>query len=377
MRKIRLGVDCRAVTQNMSGVGRYVLNLLKHVGKSEEFHLFILARNDLHPELHTIPNATLVSLPKEAQSIHYVDRLRWEQQFLATQLRTLKLDIFHATWNYGIPLVRTCPSVLTLHDLLPMEFPGEFGSRSWRLAYLASQYIALYRATRIIAVSQYTKDTVAQYARFASTKTTVILEGVEEEFRPPPPSFNERSYILYVGGYGERKNVGNLLRAYEFATTTLGVNQPLCLTGSPERLLSEDRKIFDELSACVRGQIKFLGFVSDAELPALYQGASMLAFPSLGEGFGFPPLEAMACGTPVVTTKCGSIPEVVGDAARFVDGVDPKSIAHGIADIANNATLRSDLVERGFTRSASLSWKISSEATMKIYREVFAGEKKL
>lgn len=372
MRKVRLAIDCRAATESMSGVGRYVLNLAKELGKTGEFRFFLLVRKNFHPDLRILPNTELVFLPKEAESIHYTNRLYWEQRFLRHHLRALNLDIFHATWNYGIPLMPPCPSILTLHDLLPIKFPSEFGSRSWRYAYLASQYIALYQARKIIAVSQSTKNEIIKHASFAAPKTTVILEGVEEEFRPASSNSSPRAYLLYVGGYGARKNVGNLLRAYEQAVTLFGISHPLYMTGFLDRFQSEDRAVYDQLILSVRENIKFLGFVRDADLPTLYQCAAMLIFPSLGEGFGFPPLEAMACATPVVTTKCGSIPEVVGEAARFVNGSDPNSIAQGIADVARNATLRSELVERGLTRSKTLSWKNCSDATINVYEEILA-----
>lgn len=372
MKRKRMVIDCRAATKNMSGVGRYILNLVKGIQSAGRFDMFLLVRENFHPELSALANAELVSLPKEAESIHYVDRLRWEQGALRTQLRSLNADLFHATWNYGIPWLPTCHTVLTLHDLLPMEFPGEFGSRSWRYAYLISQYVALFRASKIIAVSQYTKNAVHQYAGFAASKTTVVLEGVESEFCPPSSGLSPGQYLLYVGGYGERKNVGNLLRAYEHALLAHGVSLPLHLTGSIDKLERADRQVHDRLAPEVRQQIRFLGFVSDGDLPALYQGAAMLLFPSLGEGFGFPPLEAMACGTPVVTTACGSIPEIVGDAARTVDGYDPESIARGIADVAHVPSLRSEMVDRGLQRARALSWETCAQATMKVYDEILA-----
>lgn len=370
MKKIRLGIDCRAASGNMSGVGRYVLNIVKEIASTDRFQMVLLVRNDSFKDFQSLSNIELIPLQENAQSIHYVNRLHWEQIHLNKLLDKLKLDLYHATWNYGIPLIPRCPTVLTLHDLLPIEFPGEFGSRSWRIAYLASQYIALYRASKIIAVSQYTKRQLMKYSRVSASKVSVILEGVEENFIPSDNASMVRKYILYVGGYGERKNVGNLLRAFGEVVRKSIFSFELHMTGSLERMQVDDVSIYNHLDASTKERIKFIGFVDDSDLPRLYQGAAMLVFPSLGEGFGFPPLEAMACATPVITTNCGSIPEVVGDAARIVSGFDPQSIAQGIIDVASSNDYREKLIERGLVQARTLSWKACSAATMKVYEEI-------
>lgn len=372
MPDIRIAIDCRAATKNTSGVGRYIINLAKGLGRISGLQLMFLVRDDYHPDLLGIYNSKLIQLGSEAQSISYIPRLRWEQQSLHSLLRSNHIDLYHATWNYGVPWRAACPTVLTLHDLLPMEFPSDFGSRSGRAAYVISQYLALIRASHIISVSEFTRSSIRKYARFALNRTSVVLEGIEREFQPKSSLNKQNEYLLYVGGVGERKNLANLFRAYQIAVERYGIKIPLWISGNSERLSVKDRAILNEIPEPILGRIKFLGYIPDGNLPALYQNAAAFVFPSIGEGFGFPPLEAMASGVPVVTTSCGSIPEVVGAAAKYVDGLDPDSIALGISSVLNNETLRGELIDLGVKRARDLSWDNCVSQTIAVYSDVLS-----
>jgi glycosyltransferase involved in cell wall biosynthesis len=370
MPDIRIAIDCRAATKNTSGVGRYIINLAKGLGRISGLHLICLVRDDCHTDLLGMDNSTLVELGSEAQSISYASRLRWEQRSLYSLLQSNNIDLYHATWNYGVPWRAACPTVLTLHDLLPMEFPSDFGSRSGRAAYLISQYLALIRASHIISVSEFTRSSIQKYARFALNKTSVVLEGIEREFQPDDSLNSKKDYLLYVGGVGERKNLANLFRAYQIAVQRYEIKIPLWITGNSDRLSIKDRAALNAIPEPIVSEIKFLGYIPDAELPSLYQNAAAFVFPSIGEGFGFPPLEAMASGVPVVTTNFGSIPEVVGTAAKYVDGLDPNSIALGISAVLNDDMLRAQLIESGINRSRCLSWDNCVSKTIAVYSDV-------
>lgn len=370
MPDIRIAIDCRAATKNTSGVGRYIINLVKGLGRISGLHLICLVRDDCHADLLGINNSTLIQLAPEAQSISYASRLRWEQRSLHSLLQSNNIDLYHATWNYGVPWRAACPTILTLHDLLPMEFPSDFGSRSGRAAYLISQYLALIRANHIVSVSEFTRSSIRRYARFALNKTTVVLEGIEREFQPDNSQNSQKDYLLYVGGVGERKNLANLFRAYQIAVQRYGIRIPLWITGNSDRLSVKDRAVLNAIPESIMSEIRFVGYIPDAKLPSLYQNAAAFVFPSIGEGFGFPPLEAMASGVPVVTTNFGSIPEVVGTAAKYVDGLDPNSIASGISSVLNDKTLRAQLIEAGVKRSRFMSWDNCVSQTIAVYSDV-------
>lgn len=366
--KPRVAIDCRAATARMSGVGRYVLNLVAGLARSGEFDLLALVADDMHPDLAGLGGVDLVASGWSADLARPTARLAWEQGPWRRLLMRLRPDLFHATWNYGIPWRCPCPAVLTLHDLLPLELPGQFGDRSQRLGFLASQYLALGRARRILAVSGATRDAVRRFARPALRRTEVIHEGVEARFSPGPAGPGG-GYVLYVGGREARKNIAVLLDAFARA----GSSAQLCLTGTAATLQPADAAALAALPPAIRARVGFLGVVPEARMPDLYRGARVLLFPSRGEGFGFPPLEAMACGTPVITTRAGSIPEIAGDAAVYVDPQDPDAIAAALRSVLDDAGLRARLIAGGLARAAVLTWPRCVAATAAAYRAALAG----
>jgi len=368
-RVMTIALDCRAATSRTGGVGRYIINLAQGMSAELGVRLLLLVGHDYHPSLGTLANTQIVPVNWTSQSTPYSSRLRWEQIELARVLRRLKPDIFHATWNYGIPCISHCPSVLTLHDLIPLEESRYFGSRSDQLVFRASQYSSLLLARKVIAVSSATKAAISKFAYPFVRKTTVILQGVEKSFAPELIE-TEPEYLLYVGGRERRKNIGGIFKAYELAVNKWNIGLPLKLTGTRESLGAEDASVLVKLAASVQERISFTGFVPDGEMPNLYRKASALIFPSKAEGFGFPPLEAIACGTPVIASRSGSIPEVLGDAAIFVDSDDLDSIADGIRTIALDLALRSRLSKAGLARAAVLRWPNCVAKTLAVYRGV-------
>lgn len=366
MRRVTLALDCRAATARMSGVGRYIVNLAQGLSLHADVELVLLKGDDFHPVLASLAGVRVVDLGWRQEHKSYPARLRFEQVELRRALRSVRPDVFHATWNFGIPLFSSCPTVLTLHDLLPLELENYFGSRSHKVAFMAAQYLSLMSATRIVAVSEATRLSLMRRFAAAAAKTDVILEGVEANFSPgTEPS--RRGYVLYVGGRDARKNIAGVLLGYAAAVRTGRIDVPLYLTGHSDSLQGDDAATLASLAEPVRGKIEFLGFVADEAMPDLYRHAAVLLFPSRAEGFGFPPLEAMACGTPVVTCSFGSIPEVVGDAALFVDADDPSSIAEQIVAAVTDHRLRDRLVAAGLRRAEQLRWPICVDRTLAVY----------
>lgn len=363
-----VALDCRAATARMSGVGRYVINLARGLGAGGAVRLALLVGADPHPALAALDGASIVETGWTAAHARQDLRFAWEQRHLRAILARLRPDLFHATWNLGIPLASACPAVLTLHDLLPLSTPGWFGARSHRAFFLAGQYAALLRARRVIVVSEATRHALAGLSRRLARKAVVVHEGVEDGFAPGPASAGP-AHVLAVGGREARKNLAGLFAAYALS----GLGLELHVTGLEATLGSADRAALDALPATTRARVRFLGFVPDAALPGLYRDAAMLVFPSRGEGFGFPPLEAMACGTPVVAGRAGSIPEIAGDAALLVDPEDPAAIAAAMRRIAGDGDLRARLARRGLARAAGLRWPACVEATAAVYRAALRG----
>jgi glycosyltransferase involved in cell wall biosynthesis len=329
----------------------------------------LIASPQLHPRLARLP-VSVIDVGAAGTATGYIDRLRWEQRSLGGWLRRLDADLFHATWNYGVPWNTPCPAVVTIHDLIPLAAP-DFGSRSFAAAFWCSQYVALARARRLIAVSHATATEIRRWAPWTTRRVSVVHEGVGDDFRPAAMA-HEPPYLFYAGGFSRRKNIPALLAAYH-RTRGLGLDLPLKLTGRADELDGESRTLLTALPAATRDSIQFLGRVDDSVLAEVYRGAAALVFPSTAEGFGFPPLEALASGVPVVTTQCGSIPEIVDGNAVFADPSDPDDLARAIHRVVTDTVLRQRLIDGGLRRAGQLTWTRAADATLAVYRECLRG----
>jgi glycosyltransferase involved in cell wall biosynthesis len=288
-------------------------------------------------------------------------------------------DLFHAT-DHLLPPLRHAPTVFTVHDLAFLTQP-ETHLRSNRafLGWLMPRFVRA--ATRVIADSEATRRDVLRHYGVAPDKVRTVYLGVEPSFTPPEPAraleivrMRQRlvePYVLFVGTLEPRKNLPGLLAAYRRLVQERGAAAPwLAIAGAPGWG-------YDEVYRLVRGwgltdRVSFLGRVPDADLPPLYASAAAFAYPSLYEGFGLPPLEALACGAPVVCSNRSSLPEVVGDAALLVDPTNPGAIANALGRLLDDAALRADLRARGLARAARFTWQRTAAETVQVYEEARA-----
>jgi len=283
-------------------------------------------------------------------------------------------DLFHAT-NYAAPHSRTTPLVITVHDLALLRFPALGTPALRRLVRRVGADAA--RARRVIADSESTARDLRELLGVAAASLRVVYPGCDARFFAPlDPAASARvlerhgvapPYILHVGTLEPRKNLDRLVRAFAAARAAQRLPHRLVLCGASgwgsaalESLLAAP-----ELADVVR----CTGAVSHDDLPALYAGAALFAYPSLYEGFGLPPLEAMACGTPVLTSRVASLPEVVGDAAVLVDPYDEAALAATIAQVLGDAELRAGLAARGRARARQFTWERCARETLTVYRE--------
>ena len=290
----------------------------------------------------------------------------WEQVYLPSALHG---KLLWSPNNTGPLAVRR--QVCTMHDLIPLDQPEWFSPRfaawyKWLLPRLAKQ------VRHIIAVSEFTKRRIVELLAVPQEKVTVIPNGVDERFSPKSEEeilrmrrslgITCRAYLLYVGNLEPRKNLQRLLQAWAIAQRFVSPEIELVVAGAKGSSL-----VFEEWSlGALPSRVQFTGYVTDDQLPALYAGSLSLLYPSLYEGFGLPPLEAMACGTPVVTSANTSLPEVVGDAAILVDAEDTESIADAITRIASSDSLRRDLRRRGLDRAKEFTWERTADQTLRL-----------
>jgi glycosyltransferase involved in cell wall biosynthesis len=241
----------------------------------------------------------------------------------------------------------------------------------WYLMLLTK--MSLRRAARVIAVSQFTKDTVLQHFPTLEDKVRVVHSGLDHAFEERDTSNGHtggRPYILFVGSIEPRKNLPRLIRAFEIAMAETGLKHDLVFCG-PWGWRYQGVVAAWEGSP-LRERIRHAGYVPANDLPALYAGADLLAYPSLQEGFGFPVLEAMASGTPVVTSNVAALPEIAGDAALMVPPTNTDAIAGAIASVLTNPDLAGDLVERGRRRARPFTWSRAAAETLSVYREAMS-----
>jgi glycosyltransferase involved in cell wall biosynthesis len=291
----------------------------------------------------------------------------WEQFYLPLATRGRLLWSPNNTGPLGVSR-----QVCTIHDIIPIDRPDWFSPRfsawyNWLLPKL------VHRVQHLIAVSEFTKQRLVERLGVAPSKITVVWNGVDAQFTPRPLDeidrmrrelgISSRQYLLSVGSLEPRKNLRALLTAWRRISPDLPADIDLVVVGAKgASLVFSDAKLGD-----VPPRVCLTGYVAQEQLPALYSGAMALVYPSLYEGFGLPPLEAMACGTPVVTSGTTSLPEVVGDSAVLVDPLSPDSIAEGIQRIVLDAPLRAQLRERGLRRARGITWDQSAAETRKVF----------
>ena len=283
-------------------------------------------------------------------------------------------DVFHAT-NHMFPFrLRTARTVLTIHDITILLFPEWHPAD--RLAMMGPALApAAARADRIVVPSHHTRNDVLERLSVAPERVVVVPGGIDPIFRPQPESevatrlaplgLRPREYLLFLGTIEPRKNLTRLLQAMESAGPEVGV---LVLAGGRGW---NNAPIRDAMTRLARaGRIRDLGYVDDDLRRPLLSGARGFVYPSLYEGFGLPPLEAMACGTPVLTSSVSALPEVMGDAALYVDPTDVAALAEALTRIWRDETLRAELRTRGLARATTFSWDRTARLTLDVYRAV-------
>jgi len=300
-----------------------------------------------------------------------------EQWLLAIELRKLHLDVLHSP-DFIPPLYANwIRRVITVHDLAFLRYP-------YLLTKAAARYYgqidrAVRVADHIIAVSQSTRNDLIKLLGVPESKITVIYEAADSVFRPLPRDesarvINERyglppDYILFVGTIEPRKNLNTLLLAYHGLLTRYRMSPPLIIAGEEGWLSDEVYTLIDELD--LRDHCHFLGHINNDDLLYLYNTARFLAHPAFYEGFGLTPLEAMACGTPVIVSNVSSLPEVVGDAALLVDPIDVEAWTVAMHRLLTDDDLWQELRERGLRRARQFSWERAARGTLAVYKRVY------
>jgi glycosyltransferase involved in cell wall biosynthesis len=298
--------------------------------------------------------------------------------YLTYELFRRPVDVLHV--QYTAPPFCRPPVVVTIHDLAFERMPETFTRRGSFQLKLTVRWTAK-KAAKVATVSEYSRQDLLDIYKLAPEKVVVTYNGVESSFTPQPLVPNEaeevrrrfgvsRDFLLAVGSLQPRKNLVRLIRAYaRLRSDREDFTPQLVIVGRKLWLASE---IFDEVKRQRwADDVILTGYVADEDLPALYRAARAFVYPSLFEGFGLPPLEAMACGTPVVTSDVSSLPEITGDAALLIDPNDERALANALIEIVNDERLRAELREKGIAQAKKFTWRDAAEKTLRLYQEAY------
>ena len=300
-------------------------------------------------------------------------RIPWEQFVAPWILAQRRVNTFHGLLNIA-PLLSPVPTIVTIHDLAFMDVTGSHRRANRRYLAAATRQ-GVRQAAHIFAVSEYSKQAIVERLGIDPQRISIAYNAAGAQYHPRAESDVAdwkrqhgvpEQFMLYLGTLEPRKNIPNLLRAY--AQVRHDVGMPLLIGGGKGWNFDTIFQTHSELE--LGDSVRFLGYVPGEELPWWYNAATFFVYPSRYEGFGIPPLEAMASGTPVLTTNATSIPEVVGDAAIQVDPDDVDGLAQQLMRMAQDRTLRAELRERGLARAAYFSWHKLAQVTLAVYRDV-------
>jgi Glycosyltransferase len=371
-----IGIVSSFVDEYSGGIGVYTHQIVKNLNKMDKknnYHLIHYFKNDL--DIYS-QNSEII-IPKNRFVRGWGSYMFWRYFTLPRELKRYSLDVVHDPYEMG-PFTFEQPfrKVITVHDLTPLLFPNLFKRGDVMLHRLLLKK-TVSKADKIITVSYNSQRDIMEHLNVPEEDIEVIYNGKDENFRPLNSNEIEKirekyrlphHFILSVGGLHPIKNIPRLLEAYCMARKD-GLDHKLVLVGGAVDRANEIFQIIVDLK--LEDHVIFTGVVPDDDLVGIYNAADLFLYPCIYAGFGLPPLEAMACGTPVITSCSSSLPEIVGDAAKLVNPYDPRKLADAINEILSDDEMMSTLIKKGLKRAKMFNWKKTAWRTLKVYKEVY------
>jgi glycosyltransferase involved in cell wall biosynthesis len=377
---VKIAIDIRRMTE--FGVGTYIRNVVRTLGRLDtENNYLLIGSPDKVQEIGALPsNFHAVPLAAPERSVKGFREFRMA-------VKRLECDLVHVPNPFSIPRGLPCPYVMTVHDLVEHMSRSREQNGFWRSLHLQLTKRTLGGAARLIAVSNFTKNEIVNLFRIPPERIEVVYNAIDERFLRGHASAADREliaqryqvtypFLLYAGRISPHKNVARMIEAFSALKTELERDQAYPdlkliiigddLSGNPDLRRTVVR-------SGVQNDVRFLGFVPIEVLRIFYDEAKVFVFPSLYEGFGLPPLEAMAHGTPVVTSNVTSLPEVVGNAAVLVNPENVFEIMRALHKVLMDHTLRERMKERSYHQAARFSWEGSVRRILNIYEQVGKG----
>jgi glycosyltransferase involved in cell wall biosynthesis len=371
---MKIGLDARgAIWYRGTGIGTYTYQLVKalySIDKRNEYRFFWPGDEfqNLNPSKDEVFQSIVLNKDKF-----------WEEVHIPTRVEQEKIDIFHVPQNgIGLPKTKRCRQVATVHDLIPYIYP-ETSSSEYLIIFQNEMPRIMEQCDQIITVSEFSKREIQRYFNLPDEKIAIIYEAAEDIYQPIEKNkaknfvkqqygINSR-YILYIGGLSHRKNIIGLILAFWNIRRDIAEDYKLVIVGKRNRSFKNLIKLIETLK--IEDRIIFTDFVPVPHLPYLYNAADLFVYPSMYEGFGLPPLEAMACGTPVIASNLTSIPEVTGDAAVLINPHDNNSLAESIEKTLSKPDQLIQMSIEGLEQAKKFSWEKCAQKTLDVYEKVY------
>ena len=368
---MRIGIDLHAINEFMQGSQTYIYNITKsliEIDDSNEYFLYFTGKESTFEALF------LHKTNVHCKIIKPVTRFIRIPIAFPLKLAIDRVDIFHCQymgWKFS------CPFVVSLHDIIHETDPKLYPTFN---RFLMSLFypISARLAAKVLTISNYTKEQIFKIYKIPRKKIEVIYCGVSDEFRVIKDQTKIRHiaakygiqgpYILFVGRIEPRKNIIRLIRAFRALRSETKNNHKLVIAGMQDDQFKDFNRQIGKMQS--EDGVLFTGRVSRRDLPYIYNGADLFVYPSYGEGFGLPPLEAMACGVPVITSNTTSLPEVVGDAGVMIDPYDTGELVASMKRLLSDESLCNRLRQAGLQRATHFTWETAAKETLKVYQEI-------
>jgi len=372
-KSLKIAIDARSA-MIIDGIGRMTFELIRHLGIIDKENQYYLFFHRDYPKIEEVLSPNFKKYIIHFKTGFIPLKVFWHEVLIPYHCKKLKVDVFHQP-NFISARKGSFKKIVTIHDLSTKIYPEQ---KPFNVRWYYNMYVSntIKKADIIMADSENTKKDIIRYYNVDKEKIKVVYPGVMDYFR----EINDKNllnkvrdkyklpeeYIFFVGTIEPRKNLVRLLKA--FSEVIKGVNKSifLVIAGYKGWLTKPFFKMLNALG--ISEKVLLLGYVNEEDLPALYNSAKIFVFPSIYEGFGIPPLEAMACGTPVIASNASSIPEVVGDSAILVDPYDEKMLANEIINLLKDNNLQKELSEKGLKRAKLFSWEKMAKEVLEIYK---------
>jgi glycosyltransferase involved in cell wall biosynthesis len=371
---MKIAIDARGANwYSGTGIGTYTQQILKYLLQHDVKNSYLLYWSGMnYRDLYKSDNVTISVASKKHHRF-------FEEYFIPENLKNKEVDVYHVPQNgIGLSARKSCINISTIHDLIPYIMPETVG-KGYLKKFIAQMPGIIQSSDVIVTVSEFSKRDIMRIFDVEEERIKVTHLAADSIFAPMEKDeaknlLNETygisdEFILYLGGFSPRKNVKSILVAYSRIYKNLSNNYKIVIIGPSKDEHSYLISLCESLG--IKDKVHFTGYVPYEHLPHFYNACKVFVYPSLYEGFGLPPLEAMSCGTPVITSNVSSIPEVVGDGAILINPFDTEELKNSLENVLEDEKLYKDLAERGYERSRSFSWQNTASKTLKVYEEAF------